>query len=74
MFNTDNTAKRLERVRAMEARDTNKFRPNPLGAGFLTRRERYSEVIWELQRRLRNAEQVHGCVWRDAETPFAANH
>ena len=74
MFTTDNTEKRLERVRAIEARDTNRFAPNPLGPGFLTRRERYNEVLHELKRRLRQAESVPGCVWRDAATPFADNH
>ena len=74
MFTADNTQKRLDRVRAIEARDTNRFAPNPLGPGFLTRRDRYNEVIWELKRRLRQAEQIPGCVWRDAVTPFADNH
>ncbi len=74
MFATDNTQARLDRVRAIEARDANRFAPNPRGHGFLTRRERYNEVIWELKRRLRQAEQIPGCVWRDAATPFAGNH
>lgn len=74
MFTTDNTQARLDRVRAIEARDTNRFAPNPRGPGFLTRRERYKEVIWELKRRLRQAEQIPGCVWRDAAVPFAPNH
>lgn len=74
MFTTDNTQARLDRVRAIEARDTKRFAPNPRGPGFLTRRERYNEVLWELKRRLRQAEQIPGCVWRDAATPFADNH
>lgn len=74
MFNIENTERRLERVRSIEARDPNRFSPNPNGAGFLTRRERYSEVIRELKRRLRKAEEMPGCVWRDAATPFARNH
>ena len=74
MFTADNTQKRLDRVRAIEARDTNRFAPNPNGAGFLTRRERYNELFWELKRRLRKAETIPGCVWRDAATPFARNH
>ena len=73
-YTTDNLNARLDRVRAIEARDTNRFAPNPLGPGFLTRRDRYNEVIWELKRRLRQAEQIPGCVWRDAVTPFADNH
>lgn len=64
MFTTDNTQARLDRVRAIETRDPS----------FLTRRERYNEVIWELKRRLRQAEQIPGCVWRNAVTPFADNH
>lgn len=74
MFTTDNTHARLDRVRAIEARDAQRFAPNPRGPGFLTRRERYNEVIWELKRRLRQAEQIPGCIWRDAATPFADNH
>ena len=74
MFTTDNTHKRLDRLRAIEARDANRFAPNPLGPGFLTRAARYNEVRWELQRRLRQAEQIPGCVWRNAALPFADNH
>jgi hypothetical protein len=74
MFTIDTIEKRLDRIRQIEARDPNRFAPNPLGPGFLTRRERYNEVIWELKRRLRVAEQVPRCVWRDAATPFADNH
>jgi len=74
MFTIDNTHRRIDRLRAIEARDRKRFRPNPLGPGFLTRRERYNELFWELKRRLRKAEQVPGCVWRDAATPFADNH
>lgn len=74
MFTTANIQARLDRVRAIEARDPQRFAPNPRGPGFLARRERYSEVIWELKRRLRVAERVPGCVWRDAATPLADNH
>ena len=74
MFTLDNLHKRLDRVRAMEARDPSRFAPNPLGPGYLTRRERYNELVWELKRRMRRAEQIPGCVWRDAATPFADNH
>jgi len=74
MNTTDNLYARLERINAMEARDPNRFVQNPRGPEFLTRRERYNELRWELQRRLRNAETIPGCVWRDAETPFASNH
>ncbi len=74
MFTTDNIQARIERIRQIEARDPNRFAPNPRGPEFITRRERYNELRWELQRRLRLAEQVPGCVWRDAATPFAANH
>ncbi len=41
---------RLDRVRAMEAADPNTFKPNPLGPGYLTRRERYTELLRELKR------------------------
>jgi hypothetical protein len=74
MFTTDNLYARLERINAMEARDPNRFAANPRGPEFLTRRERYNELRWELRRRLRQAEQIPGCVWRDAATPFASNH
>ena len=73
-YTTDNLNARLDRVRAIEVRDTNRFAPNPLGPGFLTRRERYNELLSELKRRLRRAETIPGCVWRDAATPFADNH
>lgn len=74
MFTTDAIYARIERVRAMQKADPNQFAPNPLGPQYLTRRERYLEVIRELERRLRNAETIPGCVWRDAATPFASNH
>lgn len=74
MWTMDNLTDRLERIRAIEARDTKRFASNPLGAGFLTRRERYNELLWEVKRRMRRAEQVPGCVWRDAATPLADNH
>ena len=74
MLTTDNLQARLDRVRAIEARDPQRFTPNPRGPGFLTRRERYNEIYWELKRRLRAAEQIPGCVWRNATTPFASNH
>lgn len=74
MYTLDNLQRRLDRVNAIEARDANRFAPNPLGPGYLTRRERYSELRWELQRRMRRAEQIPGCVWRDAATPFTDNH
>lgn len=76
MFTTDNTQARMDRVRAIEARDTQRFAPNPRGPGpgFLTRRDRYNEILWELKRRLRMAERLPGCVWRGAAMPFADNH
>lgn len=74
MFTTDAIYTRIERVRAMQKNDPNQFAQNPLGPQYLTRRERYLEILWELERRLRKAEQIPGCVWRDAETPFASNH
>ena len=67
---TDTLYARIERVRAMQKRDPNQWAPNPLGPEYLTRRERYLEIIRELERRIRNAETIPGCVWRDAETPF----
>lgn len=74
MFTTDAIYARIERIRAMQKNDPNQFAENPLGPQYLTRRERYLELIRELERRLRNAEQIPGCVWRDAATPFASNH
>lgn len=49
---THDAAKRRKmRILKIELRDTNRFKPNPLGPGFLTRRERYTEVYRELDRR-----------------------
>lgn len=45
---------RIARVNEIEMRDPNRFAPNPLGPGYLTRRERYNEVRWELRRRIAN--------------------
>ena len=39
---------RQERVRQMCAADTKRFQPNPLGAGYLTRNDRYNELLWQL--------------------------
>jgi hypothetical protein len=43
---------RLVRVERLQVKDANRFKPNPLGAGFLTRNERYLEVIWEIRRQI----------------------
>ncbi len=43
---------RLARVEKMQVADRTRFQPNPLGPGYLTRNERYQEVIWELRRQI----------------------
>lgn len=47
-----NLQKRLVRLSEIAARDVNRFKPNPLGAGYLTRSERYNELRWEIERRI----------------------
>lgn len=44
--------RRLDRVLWIQRRDVNRFKPSPLGPGFLTRQERYLELIWEIERQL----------------------
>ena len=51
-FTLDNLLDRYERVRRMEHADKERFKPNPLGPGYLTRYERYTEVFRELKRRI----------------------
>ena len=65
-----NIAARLKRLRAIERNDTDKFRPNPLGPGFITRYQRYTECYRELNRRLAAAHAAD-----DAEADFEVqNH
>lgn len=45
--------KRYERVLKMKQGDKNRFRPNPLGEDYLTRNERYNELLWEIEPELR---------------------
>lgn len=47
----DQAKKRKQLVLQIELRDTNRFEPSPLGPGFLTRRQRYAELYWEIDRR-----------------------
>jgi hypothetical protein len=42
---------RKHRILAIEKRDANRFKPSPLGPGYLTRRERYTELYRMLDRR-----------------------
>ena len=47
-----NIEARLTRVRALRMADKNRFKPNPRGDGYLTRDERWMEVIWAIERRI----------------------
>jgi len=47
---------RLSRVRVMRMADKNRFRPNPNGDGYLTREERWNELIWSIERKLKLAD------------------
>lgn len=47
----DDAKRRKMRILQIELRDEDRFKPNPLGPGFLTRRERYTEVYREIDRR-----------------------
>lgn len=47
----DDAKKRKLHILQIELRDANRFKPNPLGPGFLTRRERYTELYREIDRR-----------------------
>ena len=46
----DDAKKRKLRILDVELRDVNRFKPNPLGPGFLSRRERYTELYLQLYR------------------------
>lgn len=48
-----NLEKRLARINAMERADKTRFQPNPNGEGYLTRAERYQELRWQIQRRMK---------------------
>lgn len=43
---------RIDRLNAIEARDKDRFKPNPNGDGYLTRAERYQEARNECRRRM----------------------
>lgn len=43
---------RIHRIRRAMLRDRTRFQPNPIGAGYLTRAERWMEVIWEYEARM----------------------
>jgi hypothetical protein len=45
--------KRYEKILAMKQADKNRFRQNPLGEGYLTRNERYNELLWSIEPELR---------------------
>jgi len=47
-----NLEARLTRVRAARMADKTRFKPHPLGDGYLTRDERWMEVIWAIERRI----------------------
>lgn len=52
-LSTRTLERRYERVLDLQRSDPLRFLPNPLGPGYLTRQERYSEIIWTLERELR---------------------
>ena len=45
--------KRYERVLKMQRNDKARFKPNPRGDGYLTRDERYQEILWQIEPILR---------------------
>jgi hypothetical protein len=47
----DQAKKRKQRILNIELRDHDRFKPSPLGPGFLTRRERYTELYREIDKR-----------------------
>ncbi len=46
----DTLAQHLKRAYAGQTADVNRFKPNPRGPGYLTRNERWSEVIRTYER------------------------
>lgn len=46
----DTLAQHLKRAYAGQKADVNRFKPNPLGPGYLTRNERWNEVIRTYER------------------------
>lgn len=53
-------ASRYWRVIALKNADTKRFQPNPLGDGFLTRNERYNELLWRIVDELRLRRKERG--------------
>ncbi|MGO9171994.1 MAG: hypothetical protein ACLP7P_08530 [Rhodomicrobium sp.] len=49
---------RYERILRMQREDKNRFKPNPRGEGYLTRNERYQELIWQIEPVLRKEYQI----------------
>jgi hypothetical protein len=45
--------KRYERVLKMQRNDKARFKPNSRGDGYLTRNERYQELLWQIEPILR---------------------
>lgn len=45
--------RRYAKILAMRAADHNRYKPNPLGSGYLTRSERYLELLWRIEPELR---------------------
>lgn len=43
---------RLARVERLQRTDLHRFKTSPFGDGYLTRQERYLELIWELKRQI----------------------
>lgn len=48
--------RRLERVRAARMADAARYLPNPRGDGYLTRNERWLELIWAIESRIGKAD------------------
>lgn len=46
--------KRYDRIRSMKMADRNRFKPNPRGDEYLTREERYNELLWLLEPAIRD--------------------
>lgn len=54
-INVPHLERRLTRVRAMRMADKNRFKPNPNGDGYLTREERWNELIWAIEAKIISA-------------------
>jgi hypothetical protein len=53
MVSINTLEKRYERVLKMQRDNKGHFRPNPRGDGYLTRNDRYREILWQIEPILR---------------------